>query len=108
MGLCSRVRSTTTSTHTAKAHDEHFSTFTTDTEQRFQNDLAAIEPDHRCDDRHDRPSNHAGDISMGRKRWQLPNGAAFLLHGHPLGAGIVSVLLWAPFGSSGHLPAGRR
>jgi hypothetical protein len=28
-----------------KAHDRHFCSFTTDTEQRFPNDFAAIEPD---------------------------------------------------------------
>ena len=40
----------------------------TDTDQRFQNDLAATEPDHCGHDRHDGPSNHAGSISMDRER----------------------------------------
>ena len=64
MGFYSRVISTMTNSKLQEAHDEHFSTFTTDTEQRFQNDLAAIEPDYSCYDRNDWSSNHAGDISM--------------------------------------------
>ena len=56
--------STMTNSKLQEAHDEHFSTFTIDTEQRFQNDLAAIEPDYSGYDRNDWPSDHAGDISM--------------------------------------------
>ncbi len=39
--------------------------FTTDTEQRFQNNFAATEPNYSSHDRHDRPSNDAGCIPLG-------------------------------------------
>ena len=63
--------------------NEHFSTFTTDTEQRFQNDFKANEPDHHSHDSHDRTSDHVGTISLGRNRWQLSNHPAIFLHAIP-------------------------
>jgi len=53
------------------------SAFTTDPEQRFQNDFAAVEPNHRSDDCHDGARNDAGTIALDRERWQLPERAAF-------------------------------
>src|SRR3990170_2510510 len=43
MGFCSRVVSTTTNPDRQEAHNGHFSTFTTDTEQPFQDNPPAIE-----------------------------------------------------------------
>jgi hypothetical protein len=47
---------------------EHFSTFPTDTEQRFQNDFATDELDYSSDDCDDKASNHAWSVSLGRAR----------------------------------------
>jgi hypothetical protein len=110
-GLRSRVEVRQDQASPQKAHDRHFSTFTTGPRQHFQNDNAAIEPDNSCDNRHDRPSNHAGDSPVDREGRQLSEHTTFLLHGYPLGAGILGVLLlnqYNPFGSLRTLPLIRR
>jgi len=42
MGFRSRVVSTTTNSKLREAHNEHFSTFTTDSEPRFQDNHTAV------------------------------------------------------------------
>jgi hypothetical protein len=60
-----------------KGHSEHFSTFTKQTAKPHKNKCAAHERNHRSDVEHDRSSNNAGSFSLGRERWQLPDGTAF-------------------------------
>ena len=65
-----------------EAHNGHFSTFTTDTEQRFQNKFASDEPDHPGNDCDDRTSNDAWIVPLDRERWELPDSATVLPHAH--------------------------
>ena len=55
-----------------KAH-EHFITSTMSKPNDFQNHHTPNELDPVCDDRNDRANNYVGNISLGRKRWQLSN-----------------------------------
>jgi hypothetical protein len=67
-----------------KAHDEHFSTFTMHTANNFGNRCKTFEPDHPSDVEHDRSSNHAGAVPLGRERMQLSNSAAIIQCLHSL------------------------
>src|SRR4030067_534527 len=107
MGFCSRVVSTTTNPDRQEAHNGHFSTFTTDTEQPFQDNPPAIELYYCCHVCNHRTSNDARTVSLDGKRWQLPNDPAFLLHCHSLGAGFLGLLLRALAGSERQLSVGR-
>ena len=74
------------------------SAYTTDPEQRFPIDLAAVEPNQRSADGHDGAHNEVGTSALARERWHLrPERAALLVHGHPLGASILGVLSRYPF-----------
>lgn len=71
MGFCSRVLSRHNQNSPREAHERHFSTFTTDPSERFENGNTAIEPDyprHAVDDRAD---HYAGIVALERKRRQL-------------------------------------